>query len=132
MDAARYQRLKRLLFDASQRPPDARSAFLDEACADDPKLRTEVEALLGGAKVATQELQRPVDEAVRGTTELPEPPWECGPYRIEREIGRGGMGIVYEARDARDDRRVAVKFVPPLFASAPEFNRRFDAAKVCR
>jgi len=35
-----------------------------------------------------------------------------GPYEIVREIGRGGMAVVFFATDSRDDRRVALKLVP--------------------
>jgi len=125
MDADRYQRLKRILFGASQRSAKERSAYLEQECGDDATLRHEVEELLGGDVVATEQLQKPVENAVLGTFELQDPPWDCGPYRIEREVGRGGMGIVYEARDGRSDARVAVKFIPPLFAGAPSINERF-------
>jgi hypothetical protein len=49
-----------------------------------------------------------------------------GPYRIEREIGRGGMGIVHLARDSRLDRAVAVKALPEEFAVDPERLARFE------
>ena len=49
-----------------------------------------------------------------------------GPYPIEREIGRGGMGIVYLGRDTRLDRRVAIKVLPDVFAADPERLARFE------
>ena len=49
-----------------------------------------------------------------------------GPYRIEREIARGGMGIVYLAHDTRLDRTVALKSLPGDVADDPERLRRFE------
>ena len=39
-------------------------------------------------------------------------------YRIQREIGRGGMAVVYLADDLRHNRKVAIKFIQPDFAQA--------------
>jgi serine/threonine protein kinase/dienelactone hydrolase len=50
----------------------------------------------------------------------------AGKYRIVEEIGRGGMGIVYRAHDAALARDVAIKILPPEFASEPERVRRFE------
>ncbi len=57
----------------------------------------------------------------------------CGRYEIRRIVADGGMGRVYEARDAATDRRVAVKALHPEVARDPvaveRFKREFDISK---
>jgi serine/threonine-protein kinase len=48
-----------------------------------------------------------------------------GRYSIDREIGRGGMGVVYLAREVHLDRPVAIKLLPPERARDPELRERF-------
>jgi len=50
-----------------------------------------------------------------------------GDLRIVRELGRGGMGTVYLARDERLERHVALKVIAPHLAGDPEFQRRFQS-----
>ncbi len=49
-----------------------------------------------------------------------------GPYEIDSQIGAGGMGAVYLAVDSRLERNVAIKILPSLFASNPNFLARFE------
>src|SRR5262245_41759477 len=49
-----------------------------------------------------------------------------GPYAIVAQIGAGGMGEVYRARDTRLNRTVAVKVLPPHFSDDPEMKQRFE------
>ena len=56
----------------------------------------------------------------------PAPGDRLGPYEILRPLGSGGMGEVYEARDTRLDRTVAVKVLPVDLAGDPAARARFD------
>jgi eukaryotic-like serine/threonine-protein kinase len=49
----------------------------------------------------------------------------AGEYSLQRELGRGGMGIVYLARDVQLDRDVAIKMLPPHLAQTAESRERF-------
>ncbi len=49
----------------------------------------------------------------------------AGQYSLERELGRGGMGIVYLAREVQLERLVAIKVLPPQLASRPDLRARF-------
>jgi Tol biopolymer transport system component len=51
---------------------------------------------------------------------------KLGPYEILAQVGAGGMGEVYRARDTRLDRTVAVKVLPPHLSSSEEMRQRFE------
>ncbi|MHC4169301.1 MAG: hypothetical protein ACYSWQ_20320, partial [Planctomycetota bacterium] len=52
-----------------------------------------------------------------GSTALPG--GQIGPFRIERELGRGAMGVVYLAHDTKLDRSVAIKSLPAEVLANP-------------
>ena len=117
MDSERWQTLKHLFTAVLELPPEERSRFLDQKCADDPDLRHEIEQLLEAHANAGEFLEHST-VSMRGLIEqiLETESYvgrHIGSYRIERVIGRGGMGVVYAA--TRDDqefkKRVALKIV---------------------
>jgi serine/threonine protein kinase len=54
-------------------------------------------------------------------------PTQLGPYSIDRQIGKGGMGAVYEATDIQTGQKVAIKALNPHLAQAEGFRERFEA-----
>src|SRR5690242_9959357 len=68
---------------------------------------------------------------MRDTTPIPDPLFfafqqaVAGRYSIDHELGRGGMGVVYLAREVHLDRLVAIKLLPPERSAIPELRERF-------
>ena len=60
-----------------------------------------------------------------GPEGFPEPGQRIGPYEIVRQLGMGGMGVVFEAVDTVLNRRVALKVISPYLADDPAFRVRF-------
>jgi len=53
-------------------------------------------------------------------------PAAIGPFQVLRELGRGGMGVVYLATDTKLDRQVAIKALPADLAADPDRLARFQ------
>jgi serine/threonine-protein kinase len=117
-DSDGWKAISRLLDVALELPPSERGAWLDRLDPREAAYRVALEDLLAahdGAE-AGGFLASPVTldgVPLRGAFAAFRPGIEIGPYRLDREIGRGGMGTVWlaERGDGRFERRVAVKFL---------------------
>jgi len=134
----RWAMVKPIVQAALDLPPSDLERYLDRSCGDDPELREEVQRLLracGDSNRSLSFLESPAaelaapllrleDSSTKASDEL-SPGADVGPYTIEGLLGRGGMGIVYLARDGRLDRRVALKVLPDWLAMSDLAKRRF-------
>ncbi len=134
MSPERFTRIQELFHAALERPTAERAAFL-AASGEDDGLRGEVAAMLDHHQKAFgwfEELGERLDRAAPG--EIDASAWggatEIGPYRLQRLIGRGGMGAVFlaERADGQFERQVAVKLIRPGQASEDAV-RRFLAER---
>lgn len=130
MNEARWTQISRLFATALDYTGSDRSSWLSRECAGDEALCAEVEALLVSDAVNDGFLEPPTQANVKSLA-VTEPPnaigMRVGPYRLERRIGQGGMGAVYEARrvDGQFEQRVAIKLIRADLAG-PEAARRFE------
>jgi eukaryotic-like serine/threonine-protein kinase len=132
-DRDRWAAVARILDGAFECRPGALDAFLEEACGGDAGLRREVEALLGAQERAPAFLDGDVVEFAAPAFDGPADPepelCHVGPYRLVREVGRGGMGTVYlaERADGAFAHTVAIKVIrTDLDAGAVERRFRYE------
>ena len=130
MTPQHWQQVKQILQSVLEYPLNERDAFLDQACASDPALRSEVESLISSHEqvgdsiesmaggLAAQMLAEDRSRCFIGR--------EIGHYKILSHIGTGGMGDVFLAQDLRLDRCVALKLPPGEFAQDQARLRRFQ------
>ncbi len=117
MTPERWQQIEHLLHTALEREPGERAALLERECAGDADLRAEVESLIASAEPAQSFLKGNAPEDATMLLEKADSNsligQQIGPYFIQKQLGSGGMGEVYLARDVRLGRNVALKLVDP-------------------
>jgi eukaryotic-like serine/threonine-protein kinase len=114
LPASDWERMQRLFFEAADLPPGERDRFLESACADDQRLRSELESLLRTDLAKAHDFDAIVAGVAHNMVGAdPLVGTRFGPWRVVSELGRGGMGVVYLA--VRDDdqfqKQVALKLV---------------------
>jgi serine/threonine protein kinase/Tfp pilus assembly protein PilF len=115
LDESQRDELVMTLVDAAlEQPPESRDSYLRSACGGDAALFAEVEERVRWE----QRMGSFLRDAVINAVDFFDRSFDCGDYvagryRILREVGRGGMGVVYEAFDERLDRRIAIKTAHP-------------------
>ena len=128
MEPAEFQRLSRLFEQARLLHGDERAQFLDEAAPAGSASRTELDRLLALYETGDEQLHV-LGEAARSLmSELADGdvPKSIGPYEIVREIGSGGMGVVYLADQTAPLRRQVALKVIRLGMNSREVIARFE------
>src|SRR5438132_3408524 len=128
MTPERWQQVKQIFQSALERNPAERSAFLNQACADDPALRSQVESLIASHDQAGDSIEAMAAEAATemldGDQAVSIVGKQIGHYEVLSRIGRGGMGEVFLAHDTSLGRKVALKLLRSDFTRNEERLRR--------
>ncbi|HKS40040.1 MAG TPA: protein kinase [Blastocatellia bacterium] len=115
MTPERWQKIDQILDVVLELDACERTKFLNRTCADDIELLSEVESLLAASEQSGSFIESPFLSAadLGDTDSISLAGQSLGPYRLLREIGCGGMGVVYLAVRADDEfkKQVAIKLV---------------------
>ena len=123
-EAEAYDRVHAILSDARKLSGRELTRYLDETCGRDVELRASVQRLLtAGSDERANDL---FSEEQLGSLPRELAGWlppSIGAYTVLGKIGQGGMGVVYEAEQAAPRRKVAIKLLHPMTATAESLRR---------
>jgi serine/threonine protein kinase len=129
MNPDRWQQLKSLFDEALKLDVGSRAEFLSRSCAGDEDLRRDVEALLASFSRAGSFIEQPAAQRIASVIlyqkELSDAGQRVAHYEIIGTLGKGGMGEVYLAQDAKLGRKVALKLMPAELIGNRERLQRF-------
>ena len=116
----KWQKVREIFDSALRLKSDERRRFVYDVCGDDKTLLAEVESLLSSHDGAESFMETPAVAKVAGIIEAETKKLETGKcfghYEIIKQIGEGGMGEVYLAKDTKLDRKVAIKILNEEFS----------------
>lgn len=131
LTAERWQQVKAIVAEAlAEKSSTARMNLVSTRCGGDPELLREVTSLLDQTTSVWEDFAEKASAPLRRDPTPLEPGRRIGAYAIVRELGRGGMGVVYlaERADGAFEKQVAIK-VLKRGTDTDEILRRFEAER---